>query len=79
MMAPEYDFPIETSSNTAKSGGIRNPDEKPWKSSLSDNNPSATITLGDENRLITEVVVSESKNVASITAVVLDKDGQEVH
>lgn len=78
MMAPEYNFPIETSSNKAKSEGLRNPDEKPWKSAVSDDSPSATITLGDENRLITEIVVSESSNIASITAIVLDKDGQEV-
>ena len=78
LMSPEVNYPIETSSNKVRSEGLRDPNADPWRSAKSDHNPAATISLGDEDSLVTDVFVSDTKNVASITVIILNKDGQEV-
>ena len=78
-MAPETGYPIKPSSNTDDKDGLSDPSEDPWRPDRGDENPSVTITVDtEEDKFIESVIIDDTKNVESVTVVIVNEDGSEV-
>jgi hypothetical protein len=77
-MQPETGYPIETSSNPGDKPGLSDPAEDPWTPDESDESPTVTITVDDEDTYIESIKITETDNVESVTITVIDEDGNEV-
>ena len=69
-MTPE-ELPFERSSGN---------EDDPWQPDLNEASPKATVPVSDETTLIESIKVPEegTENVQKVTAVVKDKDGNDV-
>ena len=77
-MQPETGYPVETSSNPDGAPGLSNPSEDPWTPADSDESPSVTIIISDEDTFIESATVTGTENVKSVTVVVVEENGDEV-
>ena len=73
-------YPKTTSSGPNTKKGLSDPEKSPWSPDSDDDAPYVTVTVDDEvDEYISEVEISSTTNVASVTVVVVTKAGEEVN
>jgi hypothetical protein len=77
-MEPETGYPKETSSNSDGTSGLSNPNEDPWTPEETDDSPTITIKISDEDTYIESATITGTDNVESVTVVIVADDGSEV-
>ena len=77
-MEPETGYSKETSSNPDGASGLSNPTEEPWTPEETDDSPTITINISDEDTYIESATITGTDNVESVTVVIVAADGSEV-
>ena len=80
-MLPEYNNPVETSSNNENADDLRSEETPRWESNPEEDNnenPTITVTVSEEDSFISEVTLDRTQNIDSITVTVVDEEGNEV-
>jgi hypothetical protein len=84
-MTPEYNFPVEVSSNSDDKEPLSSDDEnepESWSPSSEDDTPTVTVTVsgGDEpeDTFINTITILNTEGVEEVTVVVISENGDRV-
>ena len=77
-MSPESNNNVDTSSNKADANNMKEEGDARWVSDSSDETPSVTIEVADNDSFIKSVSITNTTNVDSVTVTVFDEAGNQV-